>query len=385
MLLDRPVQGPKTHAFVIGVGKYPHAKTGMGVQDNLRRVPDLPSAADSAKLMCNWLLDNQDRLCAPLGTLDVLISDPITPNHRYPWARGPVDAATEANVAARGLQWFNRVVAEPGNVALFYCCGHGASHLQQPTLFLEDLNQNLTNVWTHINLGMLAHSLQKNQSISAAFLFSDACGQFVPEFELGKAQDCRFFAMPNLFEISRNQVSLLCAAPEGQLAYEGADKGGSDLMFGRFTQALIKGLSGSSARWSKNRWGVSSRDLLGDLKSLRRVFFSHWGENQPFEPYQSVTQTDPIPIVFPDKFELPLVIMTDPPERMSHYNFIISKKNDPTPPWLQNRDAGHASAWNTTVPPGLDALYAVAVQGQNHYPLLFQPKEPLFDQWVSVP
>ncbi|KMN83644.1 hypothetical protein VK98_01445 [Chromobacterium sp. LK11] len=385
LLFDRPIQGPKTHAFVIGVGKYPYAKAGMGVQENLRRVPDLPSAADSAKLMCDWLVNNQDRLSAPLATLDVLISDPTDSNHRYSWARGPVDTATEANVSARGLQWYDRVVAEPGNIAFFYCCGHGASHLQQPVLFLEDLNQNRVNVWTHINLGLLAFALRKCQSVSAAFLFSDACGQYVPEFELGKAQDCRFFDEPSVFSASRNQVSLLCAAAEGQLAYEGVDKEGSDLKFGRFTQAVLKGLSGSSARWTRSGWGVSCRDLLGDLKPLRRVFFSHWGDNEPFEPYPAVTPTDPIPIVFPDGFELPLVVMTDPPDRMSHYNFVISQKNDPTPPWLKNRDAGDPSAWYTTVPPGRDALYAIAVKGTDHYPLLFQPKEPLFDQWVSVP
>ncbi|MHC8400304.1 hypothetical protein ACYZTX_12695 [Pseudomonas sp. MDT1-17] len=385
LLLDRPIQGPKTHAFIIGVGNYPHARAGHGVQDNLRRVPNLPSAADSAKLMCDWLLENQDRLAAPLATLDVLISDPEDPNGRYPWARGPVDTATEVNVSARGLQWYDRVVAEPGNIAFFYCCGHGASHLQQPVLFLEDLNQSPVNVWKHINLGSLAHALRKSQSISAAFLFSDACGQFVPEFELGMAQDCRFFPNPNLFAACRNQVSLLCAAAEGQLAYEGEGTDGSALKFGRFTQAVLKGLSGSSARWSRNRWGVSSRDLLGDLKSLRRVFFSHWDENHPFEPYQAVTPTDPISIVFPDEFELPLVIMTDPPDRMSHYNFVISQKNDPTLPWLKNRDAGDPNAWCTTVPPSCNALYAIAVKGAEHYPLLFQPNGPLFDQWVSVP
>ncbi|KIR17367.1 caspase family protein [Pseudomonas brassicacearum] len=385
LLIDRALQGPKTHAFIIGVGNYPHAKAGFGVQENLRKVPNLPSAADSAKLMCDWLLSNQDRLAAPLATLEVLISDPPNPNNRYPWDHSPVETATDVNVSTRGLEWFNRVVAEPDNVAFFYCCGHGASHLQQPVLFLEDLNQGPVNVWKHINLSSLAQALRKSQSVSAAFLFSDACGQFVPEFELGRPQDCRFFPDPSLFAASRNQVSLLCAAAEGQLAYEGADTSDSPLKFGRFTQAVLKGLSGSSARWSRKGWGVSCRDLLTDIKSLRRVFFSHWSENEPFEPYPAVTQADPIPIVFPLEFELPLVVMTDPPDRMPQYNFVISQENDPTRPWLKNREAGDPSAWSTTVPPGRDALYAIAVRGADHYPLLLQPMQPLFDQWVTVP
>ncbi|MER9082449.1 caspase family protein [Mesorhizobium sp. M0895] len=385
MLLDRPINGSKTHAFVIGVGDYPHAKMGKGVQDNLRQVPDLPSAADSAKLVCDWLLDHQDDLASPLATLEVLISDPAIPNNRYGWANGPADPATEANVIARGLEWYERVVAKPGDVAFFYCCGHGASHLQQPVLFLEDLNRSKVNAWTHINLGQLALSFRKSPAVAAAFLFSDACGQYVPEFELGKSQESLFFEAPNLFVPSRNQVSLLCAAAEGQLAYEGAHEPGSNLKFGRFTQTLLKGLNGSSARWSRNRFGVPCRDLLGDLKSLRRVFFDHWGDDEPFEPYQAVTPTDPLPIVYPTGFELPLVVMTDPPDRMSDYGLVISQQNIPDPPWLKNRNAGASHAWHTTVPPGLDALYAIAIRGQDYHPLLFQPKEPLFDQWVPVP
>lgn len=385
LLLDRHVDGPKTHAFVVGVGNYPHAKAGEGAIGSLRSVPDLPSAADSAKLMCDWLLTSQDRLAAPLATLEVLISDPANQDHRYPWALGPVDPATEENVEARGLEWYERVTAQPGDVAFFYCCGHGASHLQQPVLFLEDLNRRRVNAWSHINLGQLAHALRKNQTVAAAFLFSDACGQYVPEFELGRAQECRFYDEPSLFAASRNQVSLLCAAPEAQLAYEGAEATGSPLMFGRFTQACLKGLSGSSARLSRAGWGVNCRDLLSDLKSLRRVYFSHWGEREPFEPYQAVTQTDPIPIVFPQVFELPIVVMTDPPERMPHYGLAISQTSDPIPPLLKERKAGNPSAWYTTVPPGRDALYAIAVGDGDHYSVLFQPKEPLFDQWVSVP
>jgi hypothetical protein len=385
LLLDRAVDGPKTHAFVIGVGDYPDAKTGRGRLPKLQGVPDLPSAADSAKLVCDWLLQNQDRLAAPLATLEVLISDPAKPDNRYSWARGPVEPAIEANVKDRGDNWFTRVTKTPGDVAFFYCCGHGASYLEQPVLFLGDLNSSKSNPWSHLNLSRFANALRKDSSISAAFLFSDACGEFVTDFVLGEGQECRFYPVSDLFAPSRNNVSLLCAAPEGLLAYEGAAAMGSKLMFGRFTQVCLKGLNGSSARWSRNRWAVNCRDLTGDLKSLRRVFFDYWGDAEPFDPYPAVTQTDSLPIVYPDDFELPIVVMTYPLERMPHYGFVISKRSDPDPPWLKNRAAGDPSAWYTTVPPSREAMYAIAVQGANNYPQVFQPKEPLFDQWVSVP
>jgi len=385
LLLDRSVKGPKTHAFVIGVGNYPNAKPGKGFDAKLRNVPDLPSAADSAKKVCDWLLANQDRLAAPLATLDALISDPASTKSRYQWAQGPVATASKANVETQGLAWYQRVIAEPGDMAFFYCCGHGASHLQQPVVFLEDLNASGTNIWSHINLGELALALRKEPSVAAAFLFADSCGEFVTDFELGRFADCRFFNAPRLFSASRNHVSLLCAASEAYLAYEGEETVGSDVKFGRFTLACLKGLDGSSARLASKRWAVCARDLLSDLKPLRRTFFSHWGGNEPFEPYQPVTQTDPIPIVYPEEFELPLIVTTDPLDRMPLYELLISQRDDPKPPWLKNRIAGNPSAWCTTVPPSRNALFAIAVNGGNHYSEMFQPKEPLFDHWVPVP
>ncbi|MGS4989945.1 hypothetical protein ACVDG9_18425 [Roseibium sp. RP-7] len=386
LLLDRHIEGRKTHAFVVGVGAYPEAKANRGVTEALSNVPDLPSAADSAKLFTDWLLENQDRLGAPLGTLEVLISDPQSPANRYPWNRGPIDGATNANVKQSGAEWFQRLVKGDGDVALFYCCGHGASHLQQPVLFLEDLNEDPANTWCHLNLGYVASALRKLPNVSAAFLFSDACGQYVPDFELvvPPPQDCRFFpASP--FGTSRNQVSLLCAAAEGQFAYEGTQSDASSINFGRFTQTLLKGLSGSSARLTRTQYSVCSADLLKDLKSIRRVFFKHWDPTLPFEPYQAFTQTDPPPIVYPVQFKLPVVISTDPEERNPYYGLLLSRRNEPTAPCLQDRARGFDSKWETSVSPSIDPLYAIAVDDTAHYVLPFQPKEPAYELWVPVP
>jgi hypothetical protein len=385
LIFQRHVEGPKTHALVIGVGNYPHAKPGQGAHPFLRQVADLPSAADSAKLICDWLLVNRNRLVAPLATLEVLISDPAASNDRYPWQSGPVEPATEELVALRGWEWYQRVLAEDGNVAFFYCCGHGASHREWPVVFLEDLNRHPINPWSHINLHQLASALRKCPSISAAFLFSDACGEYLPEFELGKAQETRFYNEQNMFVPSGNRVSLMCAAAEGQLAYEGEDAPGSGRMFGRFTLACLKGLDGSSARLTRDRFAVSCYYLLGDLKPLRRVFFSHWSKAEPFEPYQVVMQTDPLPIVYPQGFELPVEVMTNPLDRMADYSLVISERSDPHPPWLRNRDAGDPGAWYTTVPPDTRALWAIAVGGGNNYASTILPRGPIFDEWVRVP
>src|SRR5688572_3732573 len=101
LIFSQPQVGPATHAFIVGVGGYPSCKAGKGQLAELRRVPDVPSAADSARLMCDWLIANDDRLAAPLASVELLITDAphggLTP---YPWRNAQaVDAATSANVA----------------------------------------------------------------------------------------------------------------------------------------------------------------------------------------------------------------------------------------------------------------------------------------------
>lgn len=53
LLFNRDIdQGPVTHAFVVGVGAYPHMAPAWGGDPGLGNVPELSSAADSAKMMC---------------------------------------------------------------------------------------------------------------------------------------------------------------------------------------------------------------------------------------------------------------------------------------------------------------------------------------------
>ncbi len=129
VIFERQVAGSATHALVIGVGGYPEAKPGRGIDPDLRAVPDIPSAADSAKLMCSWLLSNQDALAFPLASLEVLIGEAAhLPNTKpHPWVHtSPIDAPTFKNVGDAGKAWVARLKARPGDVALFYACGHGA-------------------------------------------------------------------------------------------------------------------------------------------------------------------------------------------------------------------------------------------------------------------
>ncbi|WP_349962880.1 hypothetical protein [Rhizobium sp. ZPR3] len=380
---------------MIGVGDYPHAKPTKGQLKELRDVTDLPSAADSAKFVCEWLKLNTSRLAAPLASIEVLISDPTNlgaAGNRFQWSPGkPVARASEANIIKAGGAWWNRLSVRPGDTALFYCCGHGAMYATQPVLFLEDLNRSAANPWSHLGLGSLAQSLRRNPDIGSAFLFADACGEFLSKFELGLALECRFFPPPLPFRAPRNNVALICAASETSFAYDGenlisADFGlaaGNEVRFGRFTQVLIKALGGASARRVENQWTVDPTSLLVDLHKIRRIFFDRWVERS-FEHTAYVMPNDVYPIAtFNGNFELPIVIITDPVERMRDCDLYVSEQENLDLPWLRNRAAGDEGAWLVTVPATRRSLYAIAQREGQKYSTVFTP-EPLLKQLVGV-
>ncbi|MBD8619436.1 hypothetical protein IFT67_10940 [Sphingomonas sp. CFBP 13728] len=392
-LLPPPTYGskPMTHAFVIGVGDYPHRDPAWGGLGVLADVPNLPSAADSAKLVCEWLLENGGELAAPLASLEVVISDPSEADMRYPWTSPvAIGTATADHVHAAGTAWLERLRAREGDVALFYCCGHGAMRAGDPILFLEDLNASESNPWSHLNVGELAQALRRTKQIRCAFMFSDACAEFLLSLEFDKPLQTRFYPAPLSFAPVRDKVSLLRAAPSAMLAYEGEllDGGGGVIAkAGRFTQVLLRALSGASARWEGNRWAITPTNVMFDLKNLRRVYFGHWEERQ-FEPSLVLSQNDVHAILHPAAPVLPLVILTDPEDGGTMFDLHVSDRDDPNPPWITSKQARSSNAWHTAVPAGRMPRYAVAIAPDQLPPpfhsSLFIPTQALFDQRIPV-
>jgi len=369
----------------MGVGDYPSAKPGKGVIADLRTVQDLPSAADSAKLMCDWLIDNQDKLAAPLASLEVLISDPAQAANRYKWRNGkPVDPATGVKVIAAGQQWLKELTTRPGDVAFFYACGHGAGYSGQPVIFLSDLNADQANPWSHLNIGNTANAFRQLKDIKAGFFFADTCREFIKNFELENAQESRFIRNKLPSPDDRDKVWLLGAASGALLAYEGNLARDRSVRIGRFTQTLLKGLDGASARWRFNKWTIYPSGLWDDLKTLQRVYFPEW-KDLPFEPSQGVTQNDPIPIIHHTDPFLPVLVLTEPEDAVARFDLRIGEKNDGQPPWVASRDSKAADAWLAEVKGDhRTPLYALALDGAGHYFSVFVPDQPRFDQRVSI-
>lgn len=392
-----------THAFVIGVGDYPHAKQGQGTNPALRQVRDLPSAADGAKLMCDWLIQNEDKLAAPLGSIEALISDVPGGQPRYlprdARLLGKIDRADARTIPAAGKAWLQRLQGDPGSTALFYACGHGANYGMQPVLFHSDLNQgDLGSAWAHLNIGTMAQAFRQLPQLRLAFFFLDACGEYVKDFPPNVRDDG--FVSPELPGAGdSDKVWLLSAASSGLLAYPGtathlAERdpefaasvdGRTKVKIGRFTQALSKRLDGASARWADGAWSVDNMGLWSDLRQLHRVYFPSWGDKL-FEPSQFLTPNSRLPIISHSKPRLPVLVLTEPADRAAEFELRIGLADDGAEPWLDFRSRRCSEAWLTHVEGDRSRpFYALAVlDNKVCHSSFFKADQPQFDQRIPI-
>lgn len=392
LLMERAVAGPATHAFVIGVGGYPFAKPGKGGGQLLEGVADVPSAANSAKLMVDWLLDHQDILAGPLASLEVLIGEAaiLPPAKAYNWVHPPavpIDEPTRANVELAGRQWVARTVARAGDFALFFICGHGARQGPDPVVFLTDLNNDPVDRWgAYINLGMVASAFKQQTRLKAAFFFADACQEFVANFVLtSTGGGARFIAPLDPFRLneSREKVCLLSASSDGLLAYEGDWQGDKNVKVGRFTETLIAALGGAAVRRKGGRWVVHTNGLYEDIKYLHRIRRPDW-RDRPFEPSQVSLPNEPFSIVNAAAPRVPVSILTDPAEAMAQYAISVFDNVAATSPALDGRASGSSLEWLTWVPASQNHHLVIVQSPTAKYQEIFVPMSPIFDQRVRV-
>nr|WP_294815930.1 hypothetical protein [uncultured Sphingomonas sp.] len=384
----------------MGVGDYPYAKPGQGAKVELENVNDLPSAADGAKLICDWLIANKDKLGAKLGSIEVLISDVPGGAARYvpraPALNQPIDRADGTTIPAAGRAWLKRIKEDPGSTALFYACGHGANNGTSPVLFHSDLNLNGGgDAWAHLNVGSMARAFRQMPDLAAGFFFLDACGEFVSNMPAGLGDN--HFIQPDIpKDTDRDKVWLFAAASAGVKAYPGMNfddvppkdtesQDVSQVKFGRFTQTLLKGLNGAVARWS-GEWCVDNMALgAAALKTLHRIYFPSW-KDRPFEPTDVLTINDRVTIIRHPSVALPVLVLTDPADRTGEFDLKISLTNGGEQPWVDSRPVRDATPWPTHVNGDIKALFfALALDDAGAcHSRFFTADQPHFDHRVPI-
>jgi hypothetical protein len=143
-IYTKKIQGPATHAIVIGVGHYLHLPGGKGKT----KYPDpggmrqLKSPPQSARAVARWLLESYRNPDKPLGSLSLLLSDAASSEFTYT-ANGkettvPAAPATMAEVAPAIRAWRELGHKSADHLLLFFFCGHGIARPPDLALLLSD-------------------------------------------------------------------------------------------------------------------------------------------------------------------------------------------------------------------------------------------------------
>jgi hypothetical protein len=253
---------PRTHALVIGVGEYLHLPGGRLYETRRAKhtlgLKQLTSPPISAKEFAHWLIAYLKNRSAPLGSVELVLSPAVAwtpPNDMMPV---PVEAAMFENIKKAFDRWDDRCNADPGNIGLFYFCGHG---FQWPKIRLlaSDFGADPKTPWENaIDIDTTWLAVKLDGRARAVCFFLDACRdvpfdpQQYPGFSSRALKDAEYTGrgvadLPVLVPaVFGGQAH---APPSGHVSY--------------FTQALIRCLDGlgASSPYDGRIWKVNTDSL----------------------------------------------------------------------------------------------------------------------------
>ncbi len=272
--------GAKTHAFVFGVGNFPHLKgQSDDLFEGLRDVEDVTSPPNNAHAIVDWLAKTADQLIPNLGSIEVLISEtdgsPSTiPKDKYahdPREDDAIEAATGKNIEDALTRWIERCEQDPGNLALFYGSSHGMQ-AQEHILLLQDAGTRPLHPWENmISLNHIHRNLY-GKVHRRSLVLADCCRNLLDEGEdsLDQFTGRRIGNMTNKQLVKAKAdptrvVSVLRASPLGVLAVAEKDA------LGYFTESLLLCLNGAAGKHRPGvGWSVSPENLRSAIESAGR-------------------------------------------------------------------------------------------------------------------
>lgn len=260
---------PVTHAFIVGVSRYPFADGAQSTDLGRRfEITNLSTAARSASQVAAWLLDSYCNPHAPLATIRILLSpaDGERLDPRIAQRLGAEGApATRDTVETEFYQFSADCRANHNNHAVVYVAGHGAQLTKhQALVLLEDFGVGFRNaLHGAIDVAACHAALTSRGGPDRQLWLVDACRQ-----RPGIAR--RFETMYGAFtpstpsnESTESPIprtrTLLLAASQSERAY--AVPGESTV----FSQGLLAGLNGAAAISPRHphcdQWHVSPTSL----------------------------------------------------------------------------------------------------------------------------
>lgn len=232
-----------THALIIGVGAYPHLIGGSKHTTAPARLDfglkQLTSPPVSARYFADWLIRNFRNDDAPLGTVEMLLSESNPAPYVLPSGNQfNVEPATLDKVEGAFRRWYYRCDKDADNLALLYFCGHGLLVGGDQVLLAEDYG------WDDLNDFAGAWYFEKTYKGMARCrahlqcFFVDACDNVPAEARDIADAGARSFLSANWPGARDPEQLVLTAAAPGSKANALPNQ------VSLFTEALVQSLEG---------------------------------------------------------------------------------------------------------------------------------------------
>jgi hypothetical protein len=249
--------GARLHAFIIGVGDYPHLVAGVQNAFNSNfGLQQLTTTVLTAKRIAKWLATEYHNPDVPLGSIELFLS-PAQDVDRPDGSKAQIEDATMANVkAAFRARWLQqRCLPQPGGITFFYFAGHGLSSGGAPYLLLSDFADQAANKWD--NCIDFSKSRAGMGHVKATQLFFvDACRE-TPIDALTQANPptgVRLVDDATMYDQPDSEATYFAAA-DGRQAY------GPDDDHTYFSTAVIDALDGAAALKKQGKVAVDTFQL----------------------------------------------------------------------------------------------------------------------------
>lgn len=245
------VEGPATHALVIGVGNYPHLKGGSGpLFSGHENMGQLDSAPISARRFAEWLIskDGYHDPSRPLASVRMLLSEKkglfgSSSKFANPATGKKVVAprATLDTTRTTILDWARALSSNEENLGIFFFSGHGVMVGLEQILLLSDFGDptNLNTRGSAIRFDRFRAGMTRIAARQQCY-FVDACRSYTPAFTTAQGTTGETFVDPD----PSIRYSRFAAQPVFNATLEGESAFGRDGEPSLFTQALLQALKG---------------------------------------------------------------------------------------------------------------------------------------------
>ena len=269
LIHNSPMQGPATHALVIGVGDYPHLKDGKGPHFSAHEnMGQLTSAPISARRFAEWLIgsDGYHDPARPLASVRLLLSEKtrIRTQSRFKNSETgethSVPRAILSEVEAATKDWARTLNENEDHLGLFFFSGHGVMSGFEQALLLSDFGDNKDFVPTKyaIRFNQFRNGMKWIRAREQCY-FVDACRSYSPKFAEDHGATGETIISPDKNSTFSRQVQqpVFNATLEGEPAF-GRIKEPSV-----FTAALLWALKGGGADdvSGPDQWRIDAAQL----------------------------------------------------------------------------------------------------------------------------